>query len=387
MRVLTRYRNRWRESSPSLRVFLAGALLLGINNGILTATFNNYLFDSFHVNASVRGLIEFPRELPGFAMIFVTGVLAAFSLRSWAMLVGLSTGVGILGLGYLSPNMSLMIFWMMLWSLGDHLFITAEATIGLKLAEANRAGRRLGQLTGARNLSMILGTAAVWLLMDRLGVRYPGVYALAAATAILAAVAFSRLRLPDDGGGNPRRFVLKKRYTRFYLLNIFWGARKQLFLTFSPWVLVSVFHTPPQTIALLVMAAAVGGVVFRQYFGLAVDRFGERAVLVVDGVAMAAICLGFALSANIYLLYGLFVLDSLMFATRIARITYLNKIAADKQEIAPTLSMGLTLDHVVSMIVPFLAGFLWDASGYPAVFLAALALGLGNLWLTLRLEH
>jgi len=387
VRVLTRYRNRWRESSPSLRVFLAGALLLGINNGILTATFNNYLFDSFHVNASVRGLIEFPRELPGFAMIFVTGVLAAFSLRSWAVLVGLTTGVGILGLGYLSPNMSLMIFWMMLWSLGDHLFITAEATIGLKLAEANRAGRRLGQLTGARNLSMILGTAAVWLLMDRLGVRYPGVYALAAATAILAAVAFSRLRLPDDGDGNHRRFVLKKRYTRFYLLNIFWGARKQLFLTFSPWVLVSVFHTPPQTIALLVMAAAVGGVVFRQYFGLAVDRFGERAVLVVDGVAMAAICLGFALSANIYLLYGLFVLDSLMFATRIARITYLNKIAADKQEIAPTLSMGLTLDHVVSMIVPFLAGFLWDASGYPAVFLAALALGLGNLWLTLRLEH
>jgi len=387
VRILTRYRNRWRESSPSLRVFLVGALLLGINNGILTATFNNYLFDSFHVSASARGLIEFPRELPGFAMIFVTGALAAFSLRLWAVLVGLTTGVGILGLGYLSPTLSLMIFWMMLWSLGDHLFITAEATIGLKLAEANRAGRRLGQLTGARNLSMILGTAAVWLLMDRLGVRYPGVYTLAAATAILAAVAFSRLRLPGDGGGNHRRFVLKKRYTRFYLLNIFWGARKQLFLTFSPWVLVSMFHTPPQTIALLVMAAAVGGVVFRQYFGLAVDRFGERAVLVVDGVAMAAICLGFALSANIHLLYGLFVLDSLMFATRIARITYLNKIAADKREIAPTLSMGLTLDHAVSMIVPFLGGFLWDASGYPAVFLAALALGLGNLWLTLRLEH
>ncbi len=387
MRVLSRYRDRWREASPSLRVFLAGVLLLGINNGILTATFNNYLFDSFHVSASARGLIEFPRELPGFAMIFVTGALAAFSLRSWTMLVGLTTGVGILGLGYLSPNMSLMIFWMMLWSLGDHLFITAEATIGLKLAEANRAGRRLGQLTGARNLSMILGTGAVWLLMDRLGVRYAGVYAVAAATAILAAVAFSRLRLPGDGGGDHRRFVLKKRYTRFYLLNIFWGARKQLFLTFSPWVLVSVFHTPPQTIALLVMAAAVGGVVFRQYFGLAVDRFGERAVLVVDGVAMAAICLGFALSVNIYLLYGLFVLDSLMFATRIARITYLNKIAADKREIAPTLSMGLTLDHAVSMIVPFLGGFLWDASGYPAVFLAALVLGLGNLWLTLRLEH
>ncbi len=137
MRVLSRYRDRWREASPSLRVFLAGVLLLGINNGILTATFNNYLFDSFHVSASARGLIEFPRELPGFAMIFVTGALAAFSLRSWTMLVGLTTGVGILGLGYLSPNMSLMIFWMMLWSLGDHLFITAEATIGLKLAEAN----------------------------------------------------------------------------------------------------------------------------------------------------------------------------------------------------------------------------------------------------------
>jgi predicted MFS family arabinose efflux permease len=370
-----------------LKVFLAGTLLVGINNGILTATFNNYLYDTFRVSASARGLIEFPRELPGFAMIFVTGVLAAFTLRAWAVLVGLSAGAGILGLGYLSPTLSLMIFWMMLWSLGDHLFLTVEATAGLRLAEENRPGRRLGQLTGARNLSMILGTAAVWLLMDRLGFHYSGVYAVAAATAVLAAAAFSRLRLPEDGGGRAPRFVFRRRYSRFYLLNVFWGARKQLFLTFSPWVLVSVFGTRPQTIALLVMAAAVFGVVFRQWFGVAVDRFGERAVLVVDGVLMAAICLGFALSANVWLLYVLFVLDNLMFATRIARITYLNKIAPDKRDIAPTVSMGLTLDHVVSMIIPFLGGFLWDASGYPAVFLAALAIGLGNLWLTLRLEH
>ena len=64
------------------------------------------------------------------------------------------------------------------------------------------------------------------------------------------------------------------------------------------------------------------------------------------------------------LLYFLFIVDNLMFATRIARTTYLNKIAVEKRDIPATLSIGITMDHAESMSVPLLGGLLWTAYDY-----------------------
>ena len=69
---------------------------------------------------------------------------------------------------------------------------------------------------------------------------------------------------------------------------------------------------------------------------------------------------------------------SLMFATGMARTTYLDKIAVEKSDLAPTLSLGVSLDHLVSMTVPTLGGLLWDRSGYAYVFLAAAVLAVLN---------
>ena len=94
-------------------------------------------------------------------------------------------------------------------------------------------------------------------------------------------------------------------------------------------------------------------------------------MFMADAVILLFICAGFAFSVYRPLLYALYILDNLMFATRIARTTYLNRIAESRADIAPTISMGITMDHAVSMIMPVLGGLLWAAYGYRAVFLAA----------------
>ncbi len=386
--MIIKYIRKLKSADINLKYFLVGVLLVGINNGILTTTFNNYLHDVFLMDAQQRGFLEFPREFPGFILIAVTGVLARYSIRSWSVLVGIFSGFGIFGLAYFSPSVYIMSFWMILWSMGDHLFMPVENTMGLYLAKDGKHGKRLGQISGARNLSMIFGAmivyAVAYFLSD--GIFYRVIYSIATITAVLSIVAFRKVHIHDDKNSVKRKFIFRKKYTVYYLLNILFGARKQIFLTFGPWVLVTVYGTTPETMALLIMTASLAGVIFRQYFGIFVDKFGEKPMFIIDAAILFFICAGFAFIKNVYFLYFLLILDNLMFATRIARTTYLKKIAVNANEIPATISLGITMDHFVSMTIPFLGGMIWSGFGYKYVFLTASILSFFSLFTALKVN-
>jgi hypothetical protein len=44
--------------------------------------------------------------------------------------------------------------------------------------------------------------------------------------------------------------------------------------------------------------------------------------------------------------------------------------------------MGLSIDHVVSMVVPWLGSLVWNAFGYQYVFVLGALIAVGNLLLT-----
>ena len=378
---------RFRKSDRNLKIFLLGILFVGINSGILTSSFNNYLYDIFSLGSEVRGFLELPREFPGFSVFFVFSIFYFISMKNWAVLVALFSGVGILGLGYLSPTLTLMTFFMVIWSLGDHLFMTVESSVGLALSQANKEGKMLGQLSGARNLSAILGSSIVFIGFSKFHITYHTLYLIAFVVAIIAAYLFSRLKLQSQATIKKIKFIYRKEYNLYYALNVLFGVRKQMFLTFSPWVLISVFGTKPETIAMLIIIASVLGVFFRQAFGELTDRYGEAKMLKADALFMVVICLGFAFSKNVYLLYSLFIIDNLMFATRIARTTYLNKIVREKTDLAPTLSLGVTIDHLFSMTAPMVGGLLWVKYGYRSVFLATIAVAALNFFAASRIQY
>jgi hypothetical protein len=47
--------------------------------------------------------------------------------------------------------------------------------------------------------------------------------------------------------------------------------------------------------------------------------------------------------------------------------------------------MGVSIDHAVSMVIPWLGGFLWNAAGYEAVFMVGAVLALGNYFLAAKM--
>lgn len=377
---------RWKNAGHDFRYFMYGVLLLGITSGIQNSTFNNYLHDLYALTSTQRGFLEFPRELPGFLLIFIVILLSAYSCRIWAVIVGLATGIGLLGLGCFSSNYLTLTLWLLVWSFGEHLYMTVENTMGLQLAKTNAEGRKLGQVYAARNLAMIIGSFIVWFAFGKLGMSYTGLYIIAFIFSVTASITFYKLKTEGNLSSSRTKFIYRKKYNLFYMLNILFGVRKQLFLTFSPWVLVSIFNVKPQTIALLIMIASLAGFVFRQFFGEMVDKYGEKLILSIDAIILMVICAGFAFIKNVYFLYAFFIIDNLMFATRIARATYLNKITENKEEIPSTLSLGTTLDHGVSMIIPLMGGLLWSKFGYPSVFIAASFFAIINLLLAAKID-
>jgi predicted MFS family arabinose efflux permease len=373
---------------------LAATLFFGAASGIFVATLNNYLAEVHNLSAEARGWLELPRELPGFLILFVAGaMLTVFRETQMAAAAMLLTAVGAVGLGFLAPTHAALVVFIVIWSLGDHIIFAVEGPIGLKLADGGKEGRRLGQFGGARNLGTIVGVGVIFVLARFLGDRFELFYAIAATSALVAGVIYASLRI-GKGDAPSRKIVLKKRYGLFYAISALFGIRKQIFLAFGAWVLVEIHGVSVSTIALLYFIAATLGVIFRPLLGEVVDWLGERTVLAVDELLLLGICLTYAFAGDflegpwiLYALYAAYIFDMVLFALRVARTTYLKKIAEDPSDITPTVSMGITIDHAVAMTLPILSGYIWEAYGFRWVFILAGSIALVGFFVCLRIPR
>jgi len=110
-----------------------------------------------------------------------------------------------------------------------------------------------------------------------------------------------------------------------------------------------------------------------------VDRIGERKALSICYTALIFIFLGYGLVHDRRILYVVYCLDSFVYMFSIAQTTYLNKIAPP-EDVRPALSMGITMNHVTSVIVPVVGGLIWESLGrYEVVFLGGAGVALISL--------
>lgn len=384
---------RFRSASPDLKRALAATMFFGAASGIFVSTLNNYLAEIHHLGAEARGWLEFPRELPGFfIMLVIGGLIGVMRETRMAAVAMVLTAIGAFGLGFLAPNTFALVAFVVVWSLGDHIIFAVEGPIGLRLARDGREGQRLGQFGGARNFGTILGVGAVFGLAHVFGDRFDLFYGVAAVSALTAGILYLGLTI-GKGERRSRRLVFRKKYGLFYAISALFGVRKQIFLAFGAWVLVQNHGVRVSTIALLYFVAATLGVVFRPLLGDVIDRLGERFVLSVDELLLLVVCLTYAFASKLFpapwdlwALYGAYIFDSLLFALRIARTTYLKKIVDDPAEITPTISMGITIDHAVAMTLPVLSGWIWETYGFQWVFVLAGAIAVGGFFVCLRIR-
>lgn len=374
--------------NPQLRLFLAAMVLLGIAGGIFETSFNNFVSDNFNLPADRRGFLEFPRELPGFLTALFAGLLFFLPETYIGAVAALAIGLGMFGMAFWGGGWYAMLFFMTLWSIGTHLIMPVRSSIGMTLATSSEKGRRLGQIQSFGIAAGIVGCAVVWIAMQYLGLGYRFILIVGGAAGVAAALAMWAMRLPDAHLERPK-FVWRKEYWLYYVLSFLFGARKQVFITFGPWVLVKVFDQPVWIFAQLWIAASVLGIFFQPALGRFIDRFGIRLVLAWDAALVFLLCLGYAFSPMLpdktlalWVLYACLVADQLLFGTGMARDIYMARIATRPEDVAPSLSLGVTINHVVSMSIPSIGGLVWMGYGYEWVFVAAAGIALLMLFFT-----
>ena len=373
-------------------LFATAALALGMGFSMIDSTFNNFLEFKFQLTGFQRSFLEFPRELPGFLVVFVSAALWILCSRRLGVVAMIFGVVGSLLLGFASSSYRMMLPWLFILSLGQHLYMPIASTIGMELAHKGQDGRRLGQLNAIRNFAAIIGSFIVFLGFKYLGFTFKHTFALASCLLIVAAVLLFAMK-PEPVVKKHRFLQLHKEYRLYYLLNVISGARKQLFITFAPWVLVSVFGQPTQIMATLFTIGGVIGILFQPLLGWTIDKMGERFVLAAEAVILVFVCFGygfakFMFSANLafYLVCLCFLVDQMIFSVSMARATYLKKISKQPDHIQPALTAAVTIDHVFSISSALVGGLIWNAFGFQYVFLFGAIIAVINFFTALQVR-
>ena len=192
--------------------------------------------------------------------------------------------------------------------------------------------------------------------------------------------------MKPEEASKPKVFLrLHKEYRLYYLLAVLYGSRKQLFITFAPWVLVTVFHQPTQTMATLFTIGGIIGILFQPLLGWTIDHFGERVVLASEAVLLVVVCFGYGFARSLFpegtaflITCGFYLMDQILMSVSMARSTYMKKIALQPTDVQPALTASVTIDHVFSIAIALLGGVIWNTFGYQYVFLLGVVIAIIN---------
>ena len=389
--MIKRFKDALAGSKREYILFIIASVFVGVGVAVNDTSFANRLSDDLHFDTFTRMALEFPRELPGFLVVFVVGALLLLGDIRAAMLANLVAGVGMFAFGWIDGPVPMVVFSIFLYSCGQHFYMPLINSIGMSFAKQGEEGRVLGRLASISNFVVLVAAAILYLLYKFMNLPFYIAFSLGGISFFFAAFTFTfmnnhRLKAPK------KRFVFKKEFKIFYALSVLNGLRKQFLITFAPWVLIFFFHCDVAVIAGLYFLMSLLGVLLRPVAGKLIDRLGERKVLMGEATMLFILCFGYIFAdyakfniMGIYLPVVIFaacyVLDNSITFVGMARATYAKKIAPKPEDVSPTLALGISLDHVVAMILPLAGGFLWTqmgTDGYKYVFVVAALVSIAN---------
>jgi MFS family permease len=152
--------------------------------------------------------------------------------------------------------------------------------------------------------------------------------------------------------------ILRRKYWLYYFLTFMAGARRQIFVAFAVFLLVKKFSFSVQEITLLFLLNNAVNFFLSPFIGRCILRFGERAVLSVEYSALVFVFVSYAMVQSKWIIAILYVLDHIFFNFAIAIRTFFQKIA-DPRDIAPSMAVGFTINHIAAVVFPVMGGILW----------------------------
>lgn len=384
--------DQFKPATSSAGAFFTSIAVWGIGVGCFAAALNNYLSDIHGITIFQRGVVEFFRELPGFALVFILALM--HRLSDWRVM-RLGTVVSLLAaLALLCPtNKAGLTALIMLFSTGEHLVMPARQSLAMQVARPGREGSSLGLMTCVMNAGTILGSLLVavvfWIGTHYFGIDnsiilFRAVWILIALLLTGSIISTYTKNAPNRITRRPRLYFHQK-FNKFYVLELFYGARKQIFLTFAPYVLIKIYHLSTPQVAVLMGVSALVNMLGAPTVGRITDRFGYRFVMIWDTLILfwVALAYGYAgvifpLHIAVWIVCGNYLLDGLISTASLATNIYVRQIAADPNELTSTLSTGISINHLISILIALAGGWIWAAFGVSWLFTFSALMALGN---------
>jgi MFS family permease len=389
------FRNAKKEIVIYFFILALTALGLGLSDGV----FSNYFKEAYNVNAFQRGVIEFPRELPGIISIVVISLLSFLGDVRISIIAQLLSAIGMLFLGFLTPPFAVMCIFLFVNSMGMHLFFPLSDGIGMSLIKDKEVGKRMGQYKGISTAFSMLASIIVFA-----GFR-TGFFSLTSPVKIIfviAAVIFAvvfilflymnRIVKVPVKQDRKLKLIFRKEYKYYYILAIMTGVQKQIMAVYGPWVLIDLLSKKADTIAVLGIIGSFIGIFFIPALGRWIDRYGIRKMLYLDAISFIVVYIAYGFLASgfstgilskvglpVILTFVLIILDRMSMQMSMIKTIYLRSISVDKSEITPTLSFGMSMDHIVSIVCAYIGGIIWTTLGPQYIFFFAAAASFVNL--------
>lgn len=393
--------------NKGLLVYFIIIALTAFGQGLSGDVISNYFKDAYNVTAYQRGVIEFPRELPGLILIFVVAALSFLSDIRISIIAQMFGIAGITVLGLFTPSFAVMLIFIFINSMGIHMFMPLQDSIGMSLIKDDNIGKRMGQYKGVYTGFAMLASILVYIGFKAgffsFTTKIKWTFILSAIILLFALIFLIVLqkteKVNDIHNQKKINFIFRKEYKYYYILVIMFGVQKQMMIVYGPWVLIEILNKKADTLAVLGIIGSLIGTFFIPAVGKWLDRFGIKTILYADAISYIVVYFLYGLMSAgfvsgklaligipVILTYVLVILDKMSTQFGMVRTIYLRTIAVDPADITPTLSLGVSMDHFVSIICAFMGGIVWSVWGPQYIFFLAAALSLVNLYVATKVK-
>jgi predicted MFS family arabinose efflux permease len=340
-----------------------------------TTLFNNFAVDIAHLGGNQVGMIQSIREIPGFLALLAVVVIRFVREHRLSAVSIIILGTGLATTGFF-PSYTGIAITTLVSSFGFHYYETTNMSLTLQYFKKHESPWVFGKLTSLAAATSIAIGLLIWLLMSFLS--FSQVY-LIIGGLIAAAGLWALTRDPSSPQALPQRkqMILRKRYWLFYFLTFMAGARRQIFIAFSVLLLVQKFNYSVQEVTLLFVINNSINYFLSPMVGRSIIRFGERRVLSLEYLSVIFIFTAYATTESKLLVALIYILDQIFFTFAIAIRTYFQKVG-DPQDIAPSMAVGFTINHLAAVFLPAIGGMLWVID-YRIPFFAGAAMGVISL--------
>ncbi len=376
------------RSDSGYKVYILSIVIFGLSYGLYKGIIDNYLAEIVSMTSFDKGVSEFFRELPGLLLVFILAVLYTFSAEK---LYKIGAVIMLAGMGLqavIPANRVFVIMAIFIYSLGDHIQLGMRNTLSLEYSKDGHGGEALGLQNAFHQVGTLTGylvIIAVFFFVKASLPIYRSVFV--SSTVIILAGTLISFKLAGNSKTDEtkRRFYFHKKYSKYYMLEVFYGARKQIFFTFGPYVLVLFYGANAMVISILFAVSSVCTYFAAPLVGKIIDRIGYKIVMVTDTLILVIVCFFYGFAHHLFpkdvafiVCCVNYILDSMISLASMASNVYVQDLSDSPDETRATIFTGVSVNHLITILIALFGGWIWQTLGIETLFILSAILGLCN---------